>query len=283
MPNRILIVDDQPEIVFAIQCMLEGHDLDAAAASSCEAAEKLIAAEFFPVILSDLRMHTDEDGFRIIDAVKRLSPRSRVATITGYADAETEQRLRDRGAQMILRKPLCDAELMAAVRELLVVVEAAVGEHEGDDEGLYAATVDRLRITAQKKYRFTADEADELVQETWLLFLEKRCSVRTPRAWLSGTIANLCRQEIERRVRSREHALEVRADAIVPADDIILSMRQGLASLDERSRTLCTLIGLEQQSYEEVSSAVGIPLGSVGPLYMRAKARLREALGSTNS
>jgi DNA-directed RNA polymerase specialized sigma24 family protein len=72
-----------------------------------------------------------------------------------------------------------------------------------------------------------------------------------------------------------------RPEAIVPADDTILAMRQGLASIDARSRALCTMIGLEQHSYEEVSSTVGIPLGSVGPLYMRAKARLRQALDVT--
>jgi DNA-directed RNA polymerase specialized sigma24 family protein len=41
---------------------------------------------------------------------------------------------------------------------------------------------------------------------------------------------------------------------------------------------LCELIGLEQCSYEEVSAAAGLPLGSIGPLYIRAKNKLRAAV-----
>jgi len=43
---------------------------------------------------------------------------------------------------------------------------------------------------------------------------------------------------------------------------------------------LCTLIGLERYSYDEASAPLGIPVGSVGPLYIRAKSRLRQALES---
>jgi len=276
--SRILIVDDQPEIVAGIQMLLELHELQAEGAWDFERAEELIAGEFFPVILADLRMRSDDDGFRVLDAVRRLSPRSRVATLTGYADAATEQRLRERGAQMVLHKPLLEDELITAVRELLSVVENAEPEHAGDDEGLYLATADRLQTIARGKYGFSLDETEELIQETWLLYLEKRRSIREPKAWLSGTIANLCRQEIDRRVRARAHAADERPRTTLPADDTILSVRQALASVDARSRALCTMIGLEQRSYEEVSEAAGIPLGSVGPSYMRAKARLRRAL-----
>jgi RNA polymerase sigma factor (sigma-70 family) len=277
---RILVVDDDPIIVEGIQMLLELHDLQAAGASCREDAEALIAGEFFPIILSDLRMREADDGFRVIESARRLSPRSRVATITAYADASTERMLRECGAHLVLRKPLSEGELMAAVRELLAVVEAAEPDHAGDDESLYTATVDRLQAIARGRYGFSVDEAAELIQETWLLFLTKRRSVREPRAWLAGTIANLCRQEIERRVRAREHASEVPLQTVTPADDEILAVRQALAAVDERSRTLCTLIGLEQRSYEEVSEAAGIPLGSVGPLYIRAKARLRQAMAA---
>lgn len=279
MSRKVLVVDDEPAIVAGIQAVLELHDLEAEGAWDCERAEALLAGEFFPVILTDLRMRTDEDGLRIIDAVKRLSPRSVVATITGHADAATEARIRDAGAHMILRKPLDDEVLMAAVREMLAVVEAAEAEHEGDDDALYAATANRLRAIARGRYGFSLDEAEELLQETWVLFLTKRRSVREPKVWLTGTLANLCKQEIGRRVRAREIAGAMRERTFVPADDAILAVRQALAQLDDRSRALCTLIGLEQHSYEEVSAEAGIPLGSVGPLYMRAKTRLRRAFG----
>jgi DNA-directed RNA polymerase specialized sigma24 family protein len=58
----------------------------------------------------------------------------------------------------------------------------------------------------------------------------------------------------------------------------ILSIQQALGRLDQRSRTLCMLIGLDGLSYTEVSAATGLAVGSIGPLYIRAKKKLREAL-----
>lgn len=280
MQRKVLVVDDEPAIVAGIQAVLELHNLQAEGVWDCDSAEEMLAGEFFPVILTDLRMHTDEDGLRIIDAVKRLSPRSVVATLTGYADAATEQRLREHGAHMVLRKPLCDDELMNAVRAMLAVVEGAEAAHPGDDDALYAQTAGRLHAIARGRFGFSRDESEELVQETWVLFLEKRRSVRDAKVWLSGTLANLCRQEIDRRVRARERQGELDDVACQRSDETVLAVRQALATVDARSRELCTMIALEERSYGEVSAASGIPIGSVGPLYMRAKARMRRALGN---
>ena len=274
---KILVVDDDAAIVAGIRAMLDLHGLESEAAWDRETAEARIGESFFPIILADLRMRDDEDGFYLIDAVRRISPRSRVATITGYADAATVERLRERGAMLVLQKPFDEAELMSALGEMLRVVEEAA-EQRADDSDLYAATARILRGIACRRYGFSRDDADELVQEAWLLFLEKRESVRAPRAWLSGTVANLCRQAIGKLQQDRERTSELEDVAFVRRDDSALVIHQGLARIDERSRALCTMIGLEQRSYEEVSRAAAIPLGSVGPLYMRAKARLREAI-----
>ncbi|HYC58367.1 MAG TPA: response regulator [Thermoanaerobaculia bacterium] len=279
--SRILVVDDEPIIVAVIQELLELNGFSSASAGDVDCAAELIVNEYFPIILADLRLRTEEDGFRLLEAVRRLSPRSRVATITGYADAATEARLREVGSHLVLRKPFREEELMAALREMLAVIEAAETAHPEIDDELYAATHSKLQAVARGRFGFPREDAEELVQETWVLYLRKRQEIRTPRVWLSGTIANLCRQEIERRVkdRSRHATTEIVEDRpAFRSDDTVLSVRQALAKLDDRSRMLCMRIGIEQQSYHEVSAAENIPIGSVGPLYMRAKERLRKAL-----
>ncbi|HYO76988.1 MAG TPA: response regulator [Thermoanaerobaculia bacterium] len=277
--SKILVVDDEPTVVAGIQAVLELHSIESEGAWECESAEERMASEFFPVILADLRMRSEDDGFRLLDAVRRISPNSRVATMTGYADEATIARLRERGAHLVLRKPFVEDELMAALQEMLAAVEAAA-EADADVATLYETTLNTLQAISRGRYGFPAEDVEELVQETWLLFLEKRASVRTPRAWLSGTMANLCRQEIERRMRGRAQSAELPEPSITPVDDDVLTVHQALARLDDRSRTLCTMIGLEQRSYEEVSAATNVPLGSVGPLYLRAKARLRVAMSN---
>ena len=277
--SKILVVDDEPSIVAGVQALLEVNGFESEGASNADEAEALIGEQFFPIILSDLRMRYDDDGFRLLEAVKRISPKSRVATMTAYADLETEKRLRERGSQLVLRKPVPEAELMAALRELLAAVEAAEAQcAEEDLETLYTTTLNSLQAISRGRYGFDTEDAQELVQEAWLLFLEKRRDVRTPKSWLSGTIANLCRQEIDRRMRDRARNVEVPIIEVARNDDDVIAIHQAMAKLDDKSRMLCTLVGLEQRSYDEVSAAAAIPLGSVGPLYMRAKEKLRKAL-----
>ena len=51
-----------------------------------------------------------------------------------------------------------------------------------------------------------------------------------------------------------------------------------LSALDGRGRELCVRIGLEEESYEEISRAMHLPIGSIGPLFGRAKAKMRKQL-----
>ena len=68
------------------------------------------------------------------------------------------------------------------------------------------------------------------------------------------------------------------ADGHAGSPEAGIAVRQAMAGLDTNSRTLCALIAIEGYAYEEVSSRTGLPLGSIGPMYMRAKKKLRFAL-----
>jgi RNA polymerase sigma factor (sigma-70 family) len=274
---KILIVDDEPTLVAGLELLLQSHDFHAVGASNREAAEEKLARDFFPVVLADVRLRTEADGMQLIDAVRRLSPESRIASMSGYLDAATEQRLRERGADIVLQKPFVEEELIAALREMVALVERSEASSANDEE-LYASTVGMLHAISRRRYGFDAADAEDLVQETWLLFLQKRASIRTPRAWLTGAIANLCRQRIDRLQRERARSGELVDHGSAPSYESSLTVRQGLERLDERSRSLCTMLGLEERTYEDVSTALDIPIGSIGPLYLRAKQRLRQAV-----
>jgi RNA polymerase sigma factor (sigma-70 family) len=278
--SQILVVDDDPFLLAALTDLLELEDLSPASAADCASAEALVSSQFFPVILADLRLRSEAEGLQLLESIRRLSPRSRVATMTGHATPDIEERVRELGARLVLQKPIDDQQLLAVLREMLAEVEQAA--EGGDDfEAVYEASIGTLRAISRGRYHFPAADAEELIQETWCLFLEKRRAVREPRAWLSGTIANLCRQEIERRARERARTVDEMPEMAVSfANDEVLAVRQALARLDSRSRALCEMIGMERRSYEEVSAAAGIPLGSVGPLFIRAKAKLRQVLAA---
>ena len=284
--ERILVIDDDPFVIKEMTALLKAEGLDVAGAFDRESAEEMIRAEFFPVILADLRVGSEENGLQLLEQIRILSPRSAVATITGEADAVMRTRLRDLGARTVLLKPIDPEVMIALVRELLGEIESAAALLTGDEfAALHVAIMPRLRFIACRRFALLCEDAHELIQQAWLLFFEKRAAIRATRAWLSGTVANLCKQEIAKRYRRRALELEYNEPAHTTPDALHagIAVQQALSTLDDRGRELCVRIGLKQESYEEISSAMGLPIGSIGPLFGRAKVKMRKQLGGTAS
>ena len=274
--TKILVVDDDPMILEGLVEMLRVESFDAAGALDRETAEEALAEEFYPIVLADLRLRSEEEGWLLLDAIARLSPKTRVASMTGYATDEVEAKLRAAGAALVLRKPIEITEIVALIREMVAALEAAQSE---DLDKVYRQSYAQLTGMARKRYGLGADDVQDVLHEAWCLFLEKRASVRTPKAWLSGTVVNLCRRWIEDRVRWRgPDVMEIERPARGADAETTLVARDALARVDARTRRLCQLIAVEGLRYDEVSAALHIPIGSVGPLYMRAKKKMRDVL-----
>jgi DNA-directed RNA polymerase specialized sigma24 family protein/ActR/RegA family two-component response regulator len=282
--SRILVVDDDPMIVESLQETLSEESLASAGAYDQASAEALIRNEFFPIILADLRLRTAEEGLALLAMIQQSSPDSAVVTITASADDVIKIRLRDLGSRTVLLKPVHPDVLISLVREMLTEIEesAALLGDEGI-EVLYTAVTPQLRGLAYRRYGFSGDDAEELVQRAWLLYFEKRSAIRAVRAWMKGTIMNLCKQEIQQRCRRRsfDDDYDIPTETVCGADDARIAIRQALGVLDGRSRELCVRIGLEKQTYDEVSIAMHLPLGSIGPLFIRAKERMRAQLAAS--
>jgi RNA polymerase sigma factor (sigma-70 family) len=275
MTTKILVVDDDPMIVEGLVEMLRIESFDAAGALDRASAEEALAAEFYPVILADLRLRSEEEGWLLLDAIARLSPSTRIASMTGYATDEVEAKLRQRGAALVLRKPIEITEIVALIREMVAALEAAPSDNLDE---LYRQSYIQLAGLSRKRYGLGADEVQDILHEAWCLFLEKRASVRAPKAWLSGTVVNLCRRWIEDRVRWRGPDVAEMDWPVGESVETSLVARDALGRVDARTRRLCELIAVEGLRYDEVSEAMNIPIGSVGPLYMRAKKKMRDVL-----
>ncbi|HVR42619.1 MAG TPA: response regulator [Thermoanaerobaculia bacterium] len=289
--KRVLVVDDETAITEGLIALFEMEKIEAFGASDRASAEAMIDREFYPVILADLRLVTEADGFRLLETIRERSPRSKIASLTAFATPAVEQKLLAMGSSVVLRKPMEFEAIIAIVDEMLAEIEREAEAQQAESGApldlvqLYSDVHKILFSIPQRRYGLTADETDELVQEAWCLFLQKRQYVATPGAWLAGTIVNLSRQQIHRNTRMRPAGLEVHSEKESAssdpgeASDSVLMVRQALGRIDERSRRLCTLIGMEGKSYEEVSRELDLPIGSVGPLYIRSKRKLRKALG----
>ena len=281
MNGRVLVVDDEEAIVAGLMCLLETEEIESAGAFDRLSAEALMEGTFYSVIVADLRLHSEAEGLELLDGIRRISPRSRVVTLTGFSTPELEEEVRRRGSVMVLKKPAEGAEILAAINDLLAEVEKLAASQETLDlDQLHRGLRKILHSIPRKRYGLTADEAEEVVQQAWLLFLEKRNLIRMARPWLIGTVSNLCKRQIDGRRRRREtfvgdDRLAEFPDTRVHSADGVVALHQALAGLDEQSRSLCILIAIEGYAYDEVSALMGLPLGSIGPMYIRAKSKMR--------
>jgi RNA polymerase sigma factor (sigma-70 family) len=281
MNGRVLVVDDEEAIVAGIMCLLEAEEIESSGAFDRLSAESLMEGTFYSVIVADLRLHTEAEGLKLLDGIRRISPRSRVVTLTGCCTPELEEEVLRRGTAMVIRKPAEGAEILAAIADLLAEVEKlAASQDVLDLEQLHLGLRRLLHSIPRKRYGLTADEAEDVVQQAWLLFLEKRGLIRMARPWLIGTVANLCKRQIGLARRRREtfvsdDALAELPDTRIEPADGEIALRQALATLDPKSRDLCVLIAIEGYAYDEVSALLGLPIGSIGPMYIRAKSKMR--------
>jgi len=281
--KRVLVVDDEIAITEGLIALFECEHLESAAASDSQSAEAILDGGFFPVVLADLCLHTEAEGLALIDHVLRTSPRSRIIVISAYATPAIEERLLQRGVSLVLQKPSTGAAIMEAIYALLAEIELEAPEGEPVDlETLYLTVRRRLYDIPRRRFNLSHDRAEDVLHEAWLLFLQKRNYVRSVRPWLAGVVANLSRQQIDQVKRRRETPpdllFEGIADPKVMHDAERLSLEQALDRIDARARVLCQMIAIEGLSYVEVSEATGLPVGSIGPTYLRAKRKLRELL-----
>lgn len=281
MSRRVLVVDDEEAIVSGLMYLLEEEAIKSAGAFDRRTAESLMETTFYAVVIADLRLHTEAEGLELLDGIRRISPRSRVVTLTGYSTPEMVAEVLRRGSTMVIKKPATGEEIIAAVADLLAEVEKlAAAQDTLDLEKLHLGLRSLLHSIPRKRYGLSAEEAEEVVQQAWLLFLEKRNLIRLAKPWLVGTVANLCKRQIGSTVRRREtfdgdETLASLPDTRAVSPDTAIALRQALSALDDQSRKLCILIAVEGLAYDEVSKRLSLPLGSIGPMYLRAKSKMR--------
>jgi RNA polymerase sigma factor (sigma-70 family) len=284
MNERVLVVDDEIAIVDGLIALLDFENIPSAGAGSRGDAEALLTDEFFPIVIADLCLHTREDGLQLIRHLRESSPRSRIIMLSAHVTPDVEEQLLEDGVSLVLMKPAPSETIIDAVQSLLAELEAEAAANDSLSlEELYLTARKRLISIPCRRFNLTAAQAEDILHDAWLLFLQKRGLIRSTGPWLAGTIVNLARQAVGRRQRRREVDEDdgVMHEIAAPAADVddVLAVRDALSRVDERTRTLCVLVGIEGLSYAEVSAATGLPLGSIGPLYIRAKKKLRSALG----
>lgn len=119
--RRLLIVDDETAIRFALSEYFRGIGWSVDTAAEKEEAEALLACNEYDVVVADLRLTGiyGVEGLDIVQWSRHLRPETRVVLLTGNGTPEIEAEARRRGADAFLHKPLPLPRLEAVVDSLL--------------------------------------------------------------------------------------------------------------------------------------------------------------------
>ncbi len=109
---RVLVVDDEPTLLRALEALLRKNGHDVVALESPIVATQRLAQEEFDVALLDVKM-PDLSGLELLNAVKHRRPEIEVIMMTGHATVETALAALKAGAYDYLTKPFEDVELVA--------------------------------------------------------------------------------------------------------------------------------------------------------------------------
>jgi RNA polymerase sigma-70 factor (ECF subfamily) len=161
------------------------------------------------------------------------------------------------------------------------------------DERFEAEMLPQMRSLFGAAYRMTgnAHDAEDLVQETFLRAhraFDRFEPGSNARGWLH-TILQRVRTDMFRRTRRRPETVELLGEgpATPPPQDALASGREdlerALQALPEAFREAVVLRDVQELSYAEIASALGIPVGTVMSRIHRGRALLREALGGRSS
>jgi len=116
-PGKVLVVDDDPEIVTFLSTLLELEGIESSVATSAAAALEQLQQGRPDLVLLDIAM-PDRDG---IDLCKELKRDPRLAEVPVFVvSARPGKDIVDRalaaGAEEFIRKPFENAELISRIR-----------------------------------------------------------------------------------------------------------------------------------------------------------------------
>jgi two-component system, NtrC family, response regulator PilR len=119
---KVLVVDDEPDLLELLELTLSRMGLDTTRAQSVAEAIKLLNGQAFDLCLTDMRL-PDGEGLAVVEHIAKESLDVPVAVITAFGSAENAVAALKAGAFDYLAKPVALEQLRALVKQALKVPE----------------------------------------------------------------------------------------------------------------------------------------------------------------
>ena len=119
-PTRILVADDQPDLIDALRLLLKREGIQVAAAGSPDAALSALAAGTFDLLLMDLNYTGDttsgREGIDLLSRVQALDCDLPIVVMTGWGSVDIAVEAMRRGVRNFVQKPWDNGQLVDILR-----------------------------------------------------------------------------------------------------------------------------------------------------------------------
>ena len=173
---------------------------------------------------------------------------------------------------------------------IALVTRAAAGDQSAWDKIVerYSPLVWSICV----RYQLGRQDIDDVGQNVWLLLVERIGSLREPAAlpgWLATTTQRECLRVLraerrkDRAVLLPEDQMPPDADAAMIDQEILIAerdaaLRAAFAELSPSCRELLSMLVCDPPcAYAQISTTLGVAVGSIGPMRARCLDRLRRS------
>ncbi len=155
MQPRILIADDQADILSALKLLLKREGFEVATATSPAGVLDVTAREHVDVALVDLNYTRDttsgEEGVALVDQLHRQHPELPVVVMTAWATVEVAVKAMRHGANDFLEKPWNNQRLLSVLRNQVQLAEARQRGRRLADENAILRASDGTNLVATSR------------------------------------------------------------------------------------------------------------------------------------
>jgi DNA-binding NtrC family response regulator len=155
MQARILIADDQPDILSALKLLLKREGYEVASASSPAGVHDIAAREHVDVALVDLNYTRDttsgEEGLALVEQLHREHPELPIVVMTAWASVEVAVSAMRLGANDFLEKPWNNQRLLSLLGNQVKLAEARQRGRRLADENAILRAGDGSELIASSR------------------------------------------------------------------------------------------------------------------------------------
>jgi two-component system response regulator GlrR len=138
--NKILVVDDDQNVLKVIKMRLESNDYSVSTAHEAETAVKMAKSNIFDLALVDFKL-AKKNGIELMEEFHQIDHEMPIIILTAYGTIQTAVEAMKRGAYNYLTKPFDDQELLLQIKN-------------GLEKGSLSREVRELRDAQKEKHGF---------------------------------------------------------------------------------------------------------------------------------